>query len=152
MGKYCFQEQSYLLKGSIELDFTSIRKPCLSNKWSVWNKDLQQQHTVKNKAAKSSAREDRRNFTENKEKEGEEEAKVNDNIKLYDITQSLSGKSQQNPTIRDLNKGILTTNNWRPIDPVGRTLKYNTQQRWLTQSTSSWRQCTRIRHKFRRNN
>ena len=114
MGKYCFQEQSYLLKGSIELDFTSIRKPCLSNKLSVWNKDLQQQYTVctvKNKAVKNSAREDKRNFTENKEKEAEEAAKVNDNIKLYDITQSLSGKSHQNPTIRDLNKSTLTTNN-----------------------------------------
>ena len=75
----------------------------------MWNKDLQQQYTVKNKAAKKSAPEDKRNFTEHKEKEAGEEA--NDNIKLYDITQSLYGKSQRNPRIRDLNKSILTTNN-----------------------------------------
>ena len=65
----------------------------------MWNKDLQQQYTVKNKAAKNSGPEDKRNFTENKEKEAGEEA--NDNIKLYDITQSLYGKSQRNPRIRD---------------------------------------------------
>ena len=87
-----------------------IKNRMLSNTQHTLAEDLQEQYKAKNKAVKKSARQDKRNYIENKAKEAEEAAKVNDSRKLYNITRSLSCKSQQNSTtIKDLNGNILTT-------------------------------------------
>ena len=87
-----------------------IKNRMLSNTQHTLAEDLQEQYKAKNKAVKKSARQDKRNYIENKAKEVEEAAKVNDSRKLYNITRSLSCKSQQNSTtIKDLNGNILTT-------------------------------------------
>ena len=86
------------------------KESMLSNTQHTLTEDLQEQYKAKNKAVKISARQDKRNCIENKAKEAEEAAKVNDSRKLYNITRSLSCKSQQNSTtIKDLNGNILTT-------------------------------------------
>ena len=87
-----------------------IKNRMLSNTQHTLAEDLQEQHKAKNKAVKKSARQDKRNYIENKAKEAEEAAKVNDRRKLYNITRSLSCKSQQNSTtMKNLNGNILTT-------------------------------------------
>lgn len=60
----------------------------LNNTQHTQAEDLQQQYW-----ANKSARGDKRNHIENKAKEAEEAAKINDNGKRYDFTRSLSGKS-----------------------------------------------------------
>ena len=87
-----------------------IKNRMLSNTQHTLAEDLQEQYKAKNKAVKKSACQDKRNYIENKAKEAEEAAKVNDSRKLYNITRSLSCKSQQNSTtIKDINGNILTT-------------------------------------------
>ena len=84
-----------------------IKNWMLSNMQHTLAEDLQEQYKAKNKAVKKSTHQDKRNYIENKAKEV---AKVNDSRKLYNITRSLSCRSQQNSTtIKDLNGNILTT-------------------------------------------
>ena len=87
-----------------------LKKQLLSNVHHNPAEDLQQQYRAKDRAVKKSARQDKRNYIENKAGEAEEAAKINDSRKLYNITRSLSGKTQQSSaTIKDLNGNVLTT-------------------------------------------
>ncbi|KAL9968248.1 hypothetical protein ACROYT_G026600 [Oculina patagonica] len=82
----------------------------LNNTQNTPTEDLQQQYRAKDKAVEKSARQDKRNYIENKAGEAEEAAKVNDSRKLYNITRSLSGKTHQSSTtIKDRNGDVLTT-------------------------------------------
>ena len=87
-----------------------LKKRLLNNTHHTPDEDLQQQYRAKDKAVKKSARQDKRNYIENKAREAEEAAKVNDSRKLYNITRSLQGKTRQSSaTIKDLNGNVLTT-------------------------------------------
>ncbi|KAL9983948.1 hypothetical protein ACROYT_G006197 [Oculina patagonica] len=87
-----------------------LKKRMLNNTQNTPAEDLQQQYRAKDKAVKKSARQDKRNYIENKAGEAEEAAKVNDSRKLYNITRSLSGKTHQSSTtIKDRNGDVLTT-------------------------------------------